>query len=217
MDIHKILVTIRRAKLRLIRGNKQLTSDNNMPKKAKRIVFSDSYIGKRILCQPKPKTSNNSNKLPKLPPHALCELLYTGPAVAPTLPTAPMARTTTREASKDDTVEIISNAGVLTIPDEKDVPNEYEFEILRLRRRVDELECTVRDRDERNVRAIAMLEDEMQFWRSLMYDHIEAKYGDIQRRIMRIESTLMTLREKGSRYYPPLPLPAGWTKQTEER
>lgn len=122
-----------------------------------------------------------------------------------------MARTTGREASKDtDTVDLISNAGVLTIPDDKDVPNEYEFEILRLRRRVEELECTVRDRDARNVRAIAMLEDELQMFRSYLHDHVGETQSGIHRRVVRLESTLMTLRGKGSQFAPPLEIKESW-------
>lgn len=124
-----------------------------------------------------------------------------------------MARTPQREASKDtDTVELISNAGVLSIPDESALPNEYEFEILRLRRRIEELEGTVRDRDERNVRAIGMLEDELQMWRTFLHDHVGETYSGVQRRIIRIESTLMTLREKGSQFYPEIKTPEGWSK-----
>jgi hypothetical protein len=99
-----------------------------------------------------------------------------------------------------------------TVASTSGIPNEYEFEILRLRRRVESLECTVRDRDERNVAAIAMLEDEMQFWRTYLHDHVDATYADIRRRVVRIESTLAVLKEKGSRIYPPLEIPAAWRK-----
>ncbi len=104
-----------------------------------------------------------------------------------------------RIASSDETmpVDLISNAGALTVPDESPIPNEYEFEILRLRRRVDSLEGTVREKNARNVHAIAMLEDELQMWRSFLHEHVAETHDGIRRRVLRIESTLMTLRESG--------------------
>lgn len=110
--------------------------------------------------------------------------------------------------ARDD--KIISNAGSLIIPD--GIPNEYEFEILRLRRRVESLECSVRDRDERNVRAIAMLEDELQMWHSFFNDHVAETHDGIRRRILRIESALMTLKTVTSRIVTPLEIPERWRK-----
>lgn len=103
----------------------------------------------------------------------------------------------------------ISNTGALTIPDDTGIPNEYEFEILRLRRRVESLESSVRDRDERNVRAITMLEDELQMWRTFMNDHVAETHDGIRRRIVRIDSTLMTLRDGTSRI---VAIPERWRK-----
>ena len=103
-------------------------------------------------------------------------------------------------ASSDEAmpVDLISNAGLLVIPDESTIPNEYEFEILRLRRRVESLECVVRDKNARNVHAITMLEDELQMWRMFMHEHVAETHDGIRRRVLRIESTLMTLRESGA-------------------
>ena len=106
----------------------------------------------------------------------------------------------------------ISNAGALTIPDENAIPNEYEFEILRLRRRVEELETAVRNRDERNIRAMTMLEDELQMWRTFIHDHVAETHDGIRRRILRIDSTLMTLREGGSRIVSHSEIPEHWRK-----
>ncbi len=104
-----------------------------------------------------------------------------------------------RIASSDTTmpVDLIRNAGAIIVPDEGTIPNEYEFEILRLRRRVDSLEDAVRGKNERNLHAIAMLEDELQMWRSFMHEHVAETHDGIRRRILRIESTLMTLKESG--------------------
>ena len=104
-----------------------------------------------------------------------------------------------RIASTDEAmpVDLISNAGALIVPDESSIPNEYEFEILRLRRRVDSLEDAVREKNERNVHAIAMLEDELQMWRCFMHEHVAETHDGIRRRVLRIESTLMTLKESG--------------------
>lgn len=89
--------------------------------------------------------------------------------------------------------KIIGNAGALTIPE--GIPTEYEFEILRLRRRIESLECSVRERDERNLRAIIMLEDELQMWRTFFHDHVSETHDGISRRIVRLNATLMTLRD----------------------
>jgi hypothetical protein len=104
-----------------------------------------------------------------------------------------------RIASTDEAmpVDLISNAGVLIVPDESAIPNEYEFEILRLRRRVDSLEDTVREKNERNVHAITMLEDELQMWRCFLHEHVAETHDGIRRRVLRIESTLMILKESG--------------------
>lgn len=125
------------------------------------------------------------------------------PAIAPMVPAS-------KHTASAETPRLISNAGELDIPDDAGVPDEYKFEIFRLRRRIAELECTVRDRDERNVRAISMLEDELQFWRTFMHDHVGDTHDGIQRRIVRIESTLLRLREKGSKFYPSLEIPDRW-------
>jgi len=95
--------------------------------------------------------------------------------------------------------KFIKNTGTLSVPDDSNIPDEYQFEILRLRRRIDELEDAVRNRDERTIRAISMLEDELQMWRTFMRDHVTETYDGIRRRIVRIDSTLMTLRESGNR------------------
>src|SRR5690242_20002933 len=76
-------------------------------------------------------------------------------------------------------VDIIGNAGVLDSPDDSHIPNRYEFEIIRLRRRVEELECIVRDRDSRVVSAIAMLEDELVMYRTLLHAHIAETHDGI--------------------------------------
>jgi len=139
-----------------------------------------------------PKTSDNSN----------------GRSLAPTPPAMPESKSAARKGN----VDLIGNAGVIEIPDDAGLPDAYEFEILRLRRRVDELECTVKDRDRRNVRAIAMLEDELQMWRTFLHDHVSESHSEIQRRVARIESTLMVLKDIGGQVYPEMQLPERWKK-----
>jgi len=180
-------------------------SDNALPKRHKRGVFSNTYAREEILSKLSSKLPKYSNNLPRSVKRAL---RGHGPAVAKSRG-ATMGRTPRKDSAP---VDVIANAGVITVP-EKEVPNEYEFEILRLRRRVEELECIVRDRDERNVRAISMLEDELQMWRTFLHAHVKETYNGIQRRIVRIESTLMTLREKENRFAPSLPIPESWKKR----
>jgi len=117
-----------------------------------------------------------------------------------------------RRQRGSDTVDMISNAGVIDSLDDGEIPNDYEFEIIRLRRRVDELECIVRDRDSRIVSAIAMLNDELTMYHTLLHAHVAETHGDITRRVLRIKSTLDTLTSKESKFYPPVEVPERWRK-----
>ncbi len=113
----------------------------------------------------------------------------------------------------ETTADIIGNAGEANSPNADEIPSESQFEIIRLRRRVEELECLARDKDRRVVAGIAMLEDELAMYRSLLHNHIAETHDGIRRRIIRIESTLDTLKEKGSKFYPPLEIPKRWRKK----
>lgn len=114
----------------------------------------------------------------------------------------------------DAEVNIIANASSVPALQDNEIPTDSEFEILRLRHRVAELECITRDRDDRIVKALGMLEDELSFWRSYLHDHVSETMGGISRRVGRLESALEYLKEKGSRFYPPLPIPPAWKKKT---
>jgi hypothetical protein len=123
-----IMAVLRRAGLRLVRGNKPLQSLPNygslMGKSAKSLRRTISY--QTLPSTEKADRKNHVRSSPDIISH------NSGPPLALPPPAT-----------------VASTSGI---------PNEYEFEILRLRRRVESLECTVRDRDERNVAAIAMLE-----------------------------------------------------------
>jgi len=154
------------------------------------------------LCQPLEQITNNSKDLPAANNKGKKSA---GAAIAPPLGVRPKP--------EQQELNFISNAGALNTPDDKEIPSGYEFEILRLRRRIDELECIVRDRDRRIVSAIAMLEDELMMYRTLLHAHVAETHDGVQRRTLRIESTLGTLKEKGSKFYPPLELPKRWQKK----
>lgn len=109
-------------------------------------------------------------------------------------------------------VDIIANAPEVLETAGPEIPDEYQLEIYRLRRRVAELECIVKDRDERIVRAIGAIESELQFWRSLLYQHISATMGEIQARVLRLEAAVSYLKEKGAHFWPPLEIPARWKR-----
>jgi hypothetical protein len=193
MDQKKIMIVLRRAGLRLVQGNTQATMSDKVLDKS---LFLKEKIGYDLLCNPKSQIPNNNNDIPK------------SDKTANKLPGSVLAVQPPRTMASTP----ISNAGSIIIPDENDIPNEYEFEILRLRRRIDELETAVRNRDERNLRAITMLEDELQMWNTFMHDHVEETHDGIRRRILRLDSTLMTLRENNSRFLSPLDLPERWRK-----
>lgn len=112
----------------------------------------------------------------------------------------------------DRKIDIISNAARIEMPDEAEFPDKFEFEIYRLRARVVELECVVRDKDARISTAIAMLEDEALMWRTVMFDHVKETFGRIKRRMGKIESTLSDLKDIQPHVYPKLEIPARWRK-----
>jgi len=159
-----------------------------------------SHGAEDTLCQLPDKILNNSPNLP----YKKAKRLLCGVALA-------KLASVTRK-SDETKVDMIANAGELNTPGADEIPNDYQFEIIRLRHRVDELECLVRDRDRRIVVAIAMLEDEMVMYRALLHNHITETHDGIMRRVIRIESSLDTLKEKGSKVYPPLPIPKRWRK-----
>jgi hypothetical protein len=84
------------------------------------------------------------------------------------------------------------------------IPDDYQFEIYRLRRRVAELECAIHDRDDRIRRSLASLEDELLFWRTFLHDKVGETVGQIQRRVIRLESTLAFIKNPQPLIYPKL-------------
>lgn len=175
-----------------------------LPKSAKSL---DQYISYQTLPSPR-KHGKNAKVMPHREIIGHCE---NGPDIAPAL----RVRNTKPQgtlADSDEPAHLISNAGVIEIPDERDLPNEYEFEILRLRRRAQELECTVRDKDERIVRAIGMLEDELQMYRTYLHERVGETHGGIMRRVLRLEATLNFLKDPNARVYPDLSVRDSWKK-----
>ena len=182
MDRKKIMTVLRRAGLRLVKTNNQSLPimKRKIPKSPESLASSvDLTISYQTLPSPEELGRNTQP-----PPGPDIIRRKPGPHIASSDEAMP--------------VDLISNAGLLVIPDESTIPNEYEFEILRLRRRVESLECVVREKNARNVHAITMLEDELQMWRMFMHEHIAETHDGIRRRVLRIESTLMTLRESGA-------------------
>ena len=205
MNRKEVWDLVRRLRLRLVVDNSR-TSDNHkgsVVRKERNInVLHANRDLKDILCQPLETIPNNSKDLPGA--DTMDKRLAAGVAIA--------QPTRMQPKPKQQELDFISNAGTLNTPDDQDIPTGYELEIFRLRRRVDELECIVRDKNRRVVAAIGMLEDEVVMYRTLLHDHIAETHDGVQRRMIRIESTLDTLKEKGSKFYPPLPIPKRWQK-----
>ena len=139
------MTVLRRAGLRLVQDDKGVTSDkknyarlDNVMKKChdNGELQAKSHDLLDILRQP---CENNPNKINNLPKTDTASKKRHGPSIAPSTSTT-MARNKASSSSDSTTpVDVISNAGVLEIPDNNEIPNEYEFEIFRLRRRVEEL------------------------------------------------------------------------------
>jgi len=206
MNRKEVWDLVRRLRLRLVVDNGR-TSDNNRVNVLRKdpyieMLRAKSRVVPDILCQPLEIIPNNSKDLPGTDTRD--KRLSAGVAIAqpPRMQPKP----------KQQELDFISNAGALNTPNDKEIPTSYEFEILRLRRRIDELECIVRDKNRRVVAAIGMLEDEVVMYRTLLHDHIAETHDGVQRRMIRIESTLDTLKEKGSKFYLPLPIPKRWQK-----
>lgn len=206
MNRKEVWDLVRRLRLRLVVDNDR-TSDNHKGSVVRKeryieMLHTKSHVLSDILCQPLETIPNNSKDLPVA--DTMDKRLAAGAAIAqpPRMQPKP----------KQQELDFISNAGALNTPNDKEIPTSYEFEILRLRRRIDELECIVRDKNRRVVAAIGMLEDEVVMYRTLLHDHIAETHDGVQRRMIRIESTLDTLKEKGSKFYPPLPIPKRWQK-----
>ena len=199
MDRKEIWDLVRRIRLRLVVDNSKLTVMKQRRRKS--AILLDQDISYQTLPSYENSGANDhQDTTPDIIGHKL-----RGAAIAP----PPYVR----PKPEQQELNFISNAGALNTSDDKEIPSGYEFEILRLRRRVDELECIVRDRDRRIVSAIAMLEDELMMYRTLLHAHVAETHDGVQRRTLQIESTLDTLKEKGSKFYPPLPIPKHWQKK----
>lgn len=107
-------------------------------------------------------------------------------------------------------VHLVGNAAKVEVIDRLDFPDRFQLEVYSLRRRVEELQGIILDKNDRLSKAIAMLEDEALMWRTVMYDHVDETYGKIKRRMIRIDSTLATLKDIQPRHYPPLEIPDSW-------
>lgn len=97
--------------------------------------------------------------------------------------------------SRRAVVNPISNAPVTPELELEGIPDEYRFEIFRLRRRVQELESALLDKNDRVRHCLAMIEDELLFWRTGLYLHIWETHDAITRRIIRLEATLAILKD----------------------
>lgn len=179
-------------------------SDKRERKSPQVPVFKKDYPGEDALCKLSVILPNNFNKLQES--HKNTQSRHGADNASP------------RDmASQDKQVCPISNAPGVESLDEPAFPDKFQLAIRRANRRIAELECVVRDRDERVSTALAMLNDEMVFWRTFLHDHIGETMGGILRRVLRIETTISRLVEKGSRYSPPLDIPEQWKKDHEPR
>lgn len=118
--------------------------------------------------------------------------------------------------AQDSSIVPISNAPLLKIPDEYDIPNEYQFEIFRLRRRVAELDMIVIDANEKISLALATVEHELLFWRTGLHLHVWESIGQLQRRVIRLETALSMLKVLSAK---PVPqeIPERWRKGSPKK
>jgi hypothetical protein len=118
------------------------------------------------------------------------------------MPTGP-TRAFTRSVS-DHLSGIIVNAATIDRLSDNEFPDKYQLELYRLRRRVADLEAVITDKNDRIGHCLAMLEDEILFWRTYMQHGIGETLGQLDRRIGRLESTLAFIRDIQPHVVPPL-------------
>lgn len=116
--------------------------------------------------------------------------------------------------TESDAIVPIGNLPSFDSPADDAIPNDYQFEIWRLRRRVVELECELLDRVDKIRQAIEVIDGELLYWRTGLHSHVWESLGQIQRRVVRLEAALAALKAPGSKVVPPLEIPARWKKSS---
>ena len=117
-------------------------------------------------------------------------------------------------ARDDIALNPIANAPRIQTSVDDAIPDNYQFEILRLQRRIAELEAIVHDKNDRQRRALAMFEDELLFWHTFMNDHMGETMGQLQQRIGRLEAALAHIKDIQPHIVPPLETHVHWKKGT---
>lgn len=158
----------------------------------------DSVRRFEILCLPNSESPKTSNNLPDTPNE---ERRISGTKVALPL-----------DMSKDRVIMPISNAPAVAETVSRAFPDHFEFEIYRARNRIAELEAAIKDKDERIMKAMTVMENEVQYWHRGLYDHVWETMGEIERRVNRLQGTVELLKDLQPRVIPPLEIPAAWRK-----
>lgn len=78
------------------------------------------------------------------------------------------------------------------------IPDEYKFEIFRLRRQIVALSNDLRYENARVTKALQMLHDEVRFWELGIFQHQWETLGQIMRRMRHLESVVKTLESPGA-------------------
>lgn len=207
MSEKEVLAIIRRLRIKLVKGRNGRTSDNvgddrnGAPQLNPLISFKKNLnsAGRfEILRKLSDESHKDSQNLPITPNE---ERRIAGAEIA-----------SPKDMSKDRTIVPIGNAPVVAETVSRDFPDHFEFEIYKARNRIAELEAMVKDKDQRIMRAITIMESEVQYWHRGLYDHVWESMGEIERRVKRLQGTVELLKDLQPRVIPPLEIPAGWRK-----
>lgn len=182
-------------------------NSHNLEKRSKSSNFKDLKVDRFISYQSLDTPAKSTPCTPKLTEAPLTGLK--SPGTPPALQPRTMAQNPTRDGRA---LVPIANAIDIPRPDDAGIPNEYEFELMRLRRRVAELESAVTDRDDKLRQALHVLDDELVFWHTGLNNHVWESMGGLLRRVGRLESALAYIKEQNSRFYPSMELPDAWRK-----
>lgn len=201
----RILAIFQRAEIGAVKMPRR--DSHNLGNTSKPLKSLASKVNRCISYQSLDICEKSTPCIPKLTEPPLTGLK--SPGIPPALPAPAMSRP---KPTVGDSVVPIANPFTTDSQESPGLPDRYELEMYRLRRRVAELECDVLNRDDKIRHALATLDDELTFWRTGLHDHVWETLGKIHARVTRLNSTVAHLKEVGGRHVPHLDIPAGWRK-----
>ncbi len=149
-------------------------------------------LGPNISYQTLPNSENSGKEGNRSKRRALSDIIPPGPspALSPAMDTAP-------KLDPGEPVIPISNLPQSApLPD--DIPDEYRFEIFRLRRQIAALNSDIRHVNDKLTKALEVLQAEVRFWRLGIYEGQWETLGQVMRRMKHLEALVKALEGPGA-------------------